>query len=162
MFYKFKYQLRHKLLGILLDETLKHKDKKLISIEERAIPLDRVCTLLGISYKKLKKVTPQLIFDKYIIFGLVNGKECLYSGDNIAYAHDSEKYLVEGRKKINDNIYDVVKWIVPICLLTITLHTSIKNYQISQEIKQIKDSMQQQENRIQRTERLLLDKYLHK
>ena len=73
-----------------------------------------------------------------------NVGKCLFPWNNAATSYYEKKYLIAGRKYFNDSIYDVVKWLLPIAIITVSLFTTFTNIQLSKD----KLNMQQQIDKI--------------
>lgn len=153
MYVRKKYRLRHELLGVLLrkhdsyckeNSITSHK----VSAEYVSILLPDLAKELNISVEELKSITPPLVrADEIEVRDFGNGV-AVFAWNDSQTAYDEKKYLEIGRKKFNDDIYDVVKWLMPLALMFITIYTIVKNQGIAEDSKENTKRIEQIDKRL--------------
>ena len=151
MIVRKKYKLRHQLLGILLQKfdsfSEPNATRKLsVKAEDTAILIEDLAKQLNISIDELKTITPPLVRAEEIQVNDFGKGICVYPWNDAQTAYDERKYIEIGRKKFNDDIYDVVKWVLPIALIIVAIFTTCTNIQLNKD----KSNMQPQIEQINR------------
>ena len=152
MFIPKIYKLKHRLLGILLDKHNASKNR-VISLQERAIPVTDIAKMLNILFEELKYVTPDLIQEKIILFTRIMDENCLCSGEQIGTYYYNKRFLKEGRKYRIDLIKNylsiTVSTIAIIGFITATTTSLISLLNNQKQIKELHkevDSLKSQKN----------------
>lgn len=118
------YILQHRLLKILLDKSLESVNNP-VSINERSVTVKSIFKKLGINRNRLSYLSLEIENDGFIKKEKINGDFVFYSVDGISDAYWSKKYLIQGRKKLHDSIYDLTKWLLPIIVIMVSLYTIV-------------------------------------
>ncbi|MBC7629025.1 hypothetical protein, partial [Ferruginibacter sp.] len=146
MFIRRKYRLRHKLLRIILD---KHDEivgksnfhKTTVNAENIAIPLPVLCVKMAISIEELKTITPPLIMAEEIKLEDFGKGIAVFAWINSQSVYDDEKYLEIGKKKFNDDIYDITKWTLPFIAVLFAAFTTLTNLSLHKDIDYTKQEI---------------------
>lgn len=140
--------LRHKILAILLKDAIE-SNEQVITVEQSAITTVELAKQLNVSPEKIRQVTSLMQKDGIVKYDDFGKGECLYTWEHSATALYEKTYLRNGRKRINDSLYDVVKWVLPIALIVVAIATTYINVQLNKDRLKIQpqiDSLKQELN----------------
>ena len=143
-----KYKLRHKLLGILLKKfdsiTVENsKHKRVARAEDAAILVEVLAKELNISVHELQTITPPLVRAEEIKVDDFGNGICVYAWTDSQTAYDENKYIEIGKKKFNDEIYDIVKWALPLALISVSIFTTCINIQLNKDKQDTQTQIEQ-------------------
>jgi hypothetical protein len=136
-------KLRYKILSVLVT-PIESLSEKYFQESKFAITTEDLAKRLNTIPVKIRRVTSIMQGCKEVRFDDFGNGECLVFGENSYPAYADEKYLKEGRKRINDNIYDIVKWLMPLTLCSIAVCSLIYTITETRRNKQRIELMQQE------------------
>lgn len=132
MFVPENYRLRHRVLEILIAKADSF-GRAAVTEREVAVPLSELASQLKVDTKQLYKVLSPLIEDKTINVQDFGKGKVAHIKEHYDLAYYGEKHLTAGRKMVNESIYDVSKWAVPIVLVCMAFYS---NYTATRDRRQ--------------------------
>lgn len=134
-------KLRHKILAAITHH-LENSEERQFKLKDVAITTDDLAKKLKTTPIRIRSVTSKMQAIKEVEFDDFGKGEALVLSDNSYPAYADKKYLKEGRKRVNDNIYDIVKWLMPLTLCSIAVYSLIYTITETKRNKQRIEQMQ--------------------
>lgn len=107
--------------------------------------IDEVTNAMGVTFDELKAIKAPLVKAGEIKTQNFGYGLTIFAWNESRTAYDDKKYIELGRKKFNDDIYDVVKWFLPITLAIITIFTTCTTIRLNKD----KQMLQQRIDKIE-------------
>lgn len=125
-------KLRHSILKELLDKAESVNGAKVYA-DDTSITTIELAKKLNITVEKLHQVTSILLKDGVIEYNNFGNGECLFAWEHSGTAYYEKKYLRQGKKRVNDEISDVTKWVLPIVAIITSIITTFVNLSLSKD-----------------------------
>jgi hypothetical protein len=146
----YRSKIRHKILEMLYAKViaLNDIDDRFVHNSHYDVLIEDISTKLKVSVNLISEFALQLFVEEEIEIDFdESGRKVIRILNNGINAFVDQKYLLDGRKKMLEIVFDYLKIISGIILLCITIITfilsTIKNHQNSNDIKQLQKELKE-------------------
>jgi hypothetical protein len=122
-----KYIIRHKILTFLFSK-IEYDEVDAPKLSKTKTDLKEVAAVIGFTYAEVLNAHHGIPDSEAIC--VCGDKHYMMLQRDGLDAVIEKRWMVAGRKKLYDGIYDLIKWIAPVCLLIITIFTTVRNVKL--------------------------------